>query len=184
MRSRNEHLTPDEIVEHVFPSGDRPSETPAHLSDCAGCRDKVARLREAWLLDRGAVDGLVEALPETFWRSQREAILRSLQAEAAPAASPKGGLHPFPASMRSGRLLRHPALALGSLAAALALVAGISFTRLWAPEHAGPDPQAVQTPALSTAPATDKSDDELLLSIEQVLTEEPPFTSLIPDGTT
>ncbi len=184
MRSREKHLTPDEIVEHVFPSGDRPSEIPSHLSDCGGCRDKVARLREAWLLDRGAVDGLVDALPETFWRSQREAILRTLRADAAPAAPPGGGLHPFPPSVRSGRLLRHPALALGSLAAALALVAGISFTRLWAPHDPGASPQAVQTPALSTAPATDKSDDDLLLSIERVLREDPPYTSLVPDETT
>jgi len=49
------HLTSDEIAEHVFPGDDRPVAVPEHLAACATCQERVATLREAWLLDRGAV---------------------------------------------------------------------------------------------------------------------------------
>ncbi len=184
MKSAERHLTPDEIVERVFPGDDRPAAVPAHLSACTECQTRVALLREAWLLDRGAVDGVVDALPETFWEAQRGAILSAVEGDAAPAQASFSGVLPFPASVRRGRLLRHPVLAFGSLAAALLLVAGISFTRLYAPEPAGPGPAAANTPVLSSSPSSDQSDDELLLSIERVLGEDPACTSLVPDETT
>jgi hypothetical protein len=184
MNSTDRHLTPDEIVERVFPGDDRPSAVPAHLAACAECQARVARLREAWLLDRGAVAGVVDALPETFWETQRGTILRTLEGDAAPATAAGGGLRPFPASVKRGPLLRHPVLALGSLAAALTLVAGISFTRLYAPRPTGEVPQAVHTPVLSGSPPSDQSDDELLLSIERVLREDPACTSLVSDEPT
>ena len=186
MRTPDErHLTPDEIVDRVFPGDDRPAAVPAHLGACAACQAKVARLREAWLLDRGAVDGVVEALPAAFWQAQRAAVLQRLEAggerngEGVRAEAPLGDVSPFPVAGRRRAFLRHPVLAAGSLAAALVLVAGVTISRLNAPEPAGPD-RAVRTPVVAAAQAGDAADDELLLSIERILSQEPAYASLVP----
>lgn len=178
------HLTPDEIVERVFPAGDRPGAVPAHLAACAECQAKVARLREAWLLDRGAVDGVVDALPEAYWDSQRAAILRTIEGVSVPERPVTSGILPFPAPVRTNRLFRRPVLAVSSLAAALALVAVVSVHRFGAPEGTEKGPSAMATPAVSAPPAGDQADDELLLSIDRILREEPAYTSLVPDETT
>ncbi len=185
--AEDRHLTPDEVVERVFPNDDRPSAVPAHLALCEECQAKVARLREAWLLDRGAVDGFVDGLPESFWETQRAAILAAAEGHTAPERFVASGIVPFPAAARRGRLLRHPFLALGSLAAALALVGVLSVDRLGSQPKPAPVPEAVATPAVAVVPALpagDKADDELLLSIERVLRDEPDFATLVPDETT
>ena len=64
------HLTPDEIVDRVFPADEQPAPVPLHLAACPDCQEKVSQLREAWLLDRGAVGGLVESIPDAFWIAQ------------------------------------------------------------------------------------------------------------------
>jgi anti-sigma factor RsiW len=180
----NRHLTPDEIVERVFPAEDGPEAVPSHLAACAECQAKVARLREAWLLDRGAVDGVVDALPEAYWDGQRAAILRTIEGASTPERPVTSGILPFPAPVRTNRLFRRPLLAVSSLAAALALVAVVSVLRFGAPEATEKGSNAMATPAVSTAPAGDQADDELLLSIDRILLEEPAYTSLIPDETT
>lgn len=178
------HLTADEIVASVFPSGDGPSEVPPHLAACGDCQARVSRLREAWLLDRGAVEGAVEALPEPFWEAQRAAILRTIEGAAEPIRPATSGIRPFPAAGRKRHALRHPAVAFGSLAAALALVAVLSVPRFRAPSPPAPVPQAMATPVVLAAPSADQADEELLLSIDRLLSEEPAFASLVPDETT
>jgi len=180
----NRHLTPDEVVERVFPADEKPGAVPSHLAACASCQAKVARLREAWLLDRGAVDGIVEALPETFWEGQRAAVLRTIEGVSAPERSRTSGIRPFSAAVRTNRLFRHPLLAVSSLAAALALVAVVSVLRFGGTEPAGKGSSAMATPAVSAAPSGDQADEELLLSIDRILLEEPAYTSLLPDETT
>ncbi len=183
MRTTGEpHLTPDEIVERVFPSGDRPEAVPAHLAVCSLCQSKVARLREAWLLDRGAVSGVVDSIPAGFWEAQRAAILGKLEAKEADAAETPGGVTPFPSPVRRRAFLRHPLLAAGSVAAALVLVAGITVSRLNAPAPAGR--VAVSGTPVATAVSTgDHADDELLLSIDGILSQESSFASLVPEET-
>jgi len=182
------HLTPDEIVERVFPSGDRPEAVPAHLVACHACQSKVARLREAWLLDRGAVSGVVDSIPAPFWDSQRAAILGKLEvkdaqdAEDGSESESRASLSPFPAPPRRGAFLRHPVLAAGSAAAALALVAGITMSRLYAPAPAG-RVAASATPVATAVPAGDNADDELLLSIDGILSQESPYASLVAEET-
>jgi anti-sigma factor RsiW len=162
------HLTSDEIAEHVFPGDDRPAAVPEHLATCATCQARVATLREAWLLDRGAVSGAVDDLPSGFWEAQAAAAMAAVRA-GAPEEAPAAEERVFPSRMRG--ILRHPALALSSLAAALLLVAGLSHLRssLTAP--------VVQTAAMKNseirektpAPVTDASDDELLVSVDRAL---------------
>lgn len=173
------HLTPDEIVERVFPSGDRPEEVPAHLVACHACQSKVARLREAWLLDRGAVSGVVDSIPAAFWDSQRAAILGKLEAkDAEDGSESRASLSPFPASPRRGAFLRHPVLAAGSVAAALVLVAGITVSRIKAPAPAGRIAVSA-TPVAAALANGDHADDELLLSIDGILSQESPYASLV-----
>lgn len=179
----NRHLTPDEIVAMVFPAGDRPEAVPAHLAACAPCQGKVARLAEAWLGDRNALDGAVDGLPEAFWEGQRAAVLRELDRLPAPGRLEAAGLRPFPAA-RTKKLFRHPVLALSSLAAAMALVAVVSVHRSGGPAAAGGAANAMATPAVSSASSGDQADEELLLSIDRILREEPAYTSLVPDETT
>jgi len=178
------HLTPDEIVGRVFPGDDRPSAVPEHLAGCEECQAKVARLREAWLLDRGAVEGFVDGLPESFWEAERAAILEAVEGRAVPERPVTSGILPFPAAVRRRRLFRHPLLALGSLAAAAALVAVLSVGRLGSREAPAPAPQTMATPVTKSVPAVDQADDEFLLSIERVLHEEPAYTTLVPDEAT
>jgi hypothetical protein len=182
--SEERHLTPDEIIERVFPGEDGPSAVPAHLAACETCHLRVARLREAWLLDRGAVDGVVDALSEPFWQAQRAAVLRTIEGVSAPVRPSTSGIRPFPVADRKGRLLRHPALALGSLAAALVLVGVVSVNRFRAASPAAAVPEAVATPIVQSISPGDQADDELLLSIDRVLHEEQAYTSLVPDETT
>ncbi len=178
------HLSPDEIVAIVFPTEDGPSEVPAHLAACGSCQAKVARLREAWLLDRAAVDGAVEALPEPFWEAQRAAILGTIGGAADGSRFAASGIRPVPSAARKPRLVRHPAVAIGSLAAAVALVALLTVHRVGAPSSSPGIPAAVATPAVLATPPADRADDELLLSIDRVLGEEPLYSSLVPEGTT
>ncbi len=178
------HLTPEEIVERVFPNDDRPSAVPVHLGLCAECQSRVARLREAWLLDRGSVDGFVDGLPESYWETQRASILSTVEGRAVPGRSGVSGIVPFPSGLRGGRLFAHPFLALGSVAAALALVGVLSVGRLGSRPTASPSAGAVVTPAAGAVPAADKADDELLRSVDLVLHEEPDYATLVPDETT
>ncbi len=182
MRAGEPHLTPDEVVERVFPSGDRPEAVPAHLSDCSICQSKVARLREAWLLDRGAVSGVVDSIPPAFWDAQRAAILGKLEAEDGEESEPRTGVTPFPAAPRRGAFLRHPVLAAGSVAAALVLVAGITVSRIHSPGSAG-RVSALATPAVTAVETGDHADDELLLSIDGILSQESPYASLVSEET-
>lgn len=179
--AEDRHLTPDEIVARVFPGDDRPSAVPEHLAGCEECQTRVARLREAWLLDRGAVDGFVDGLPEAFWEAGRAAILSAVEGHATPERPVTSGILPFPAAVRRGRLLRHPFIALGSLAAAVALVAVLSVGRAGSRGVPAPAPQAMATPAVTSVPSADQADDEFLLSIERVLHDEPAFATLVPD---
>lgn len=182
--AEDRHLTPDEIVGRVFPGDDRPSAVPEHLAGCEECQTKVARLREAWLLDRGAVDGFVDGLPESFWDAERAAILAAVEGRAVPERPVTSGILPFPVAVRRGRLFRHPFLALGSLAAAVALVAVLSIGRPGSRGVPTPAPQAMATPAVMGVPTVDQPDDEFLLSIERILHEEPAYTTLVPDEAT
>lgn len=182
--AEDRHLSPDEIVERVFPGDDRPSAVPEHLAGCEECQTKVTRLREAWRLDRGAVDGFVDGLPESFWEAERAAILAAVEGHAVPARPVTSGILPFPAAVPRRRLFRHPFLALGGLAAAAALVAVLSVDRPGSRSVPVPVPQAMTTPVTTGVPAVDKADDEFLLSIERILHEEPAYTTLVPDEAT
>ncbi|MGZ5381902.1 MAG: hypothetical protein ACXWFQ_08570, partial [Thermoanaerobaculia bacterium] len=110
------HLTPDEIVECVFPGDDPAGAMPEHLAKCAACQERVAALHDAWLLDRGAVSGAVAALPSSFWEAQAGATMARVRA-GTPVEVPGPEVGVFPSRMRG--ILRHPALAFSSLAAAL-----------------------------------------------------------------
>ncbi len=154
--SPTSHLSADEVVARVFPEEGGPAVVPAHLAGCAECQERVARLREAWLLDRGAVSGYVDGLGEPFWRAQAERTMEEIRASRAPGAELRN---------RRARALRHPFLAFGSLAAALVLVATATISRV-----------ASQTPVVQSAAVVrptpspvDASDEELLRSIDRVL---------------
>jgi hypothetical protein len=151
------HLTSDEIVERVFPAGDRPADVPGHLATCAACQERVANLREAWLLDRGAVSFAVDDLPREFWETQAAATMAAVRAGA-----PLENVRVFPSRMRG--ILRHPAIAFSSLAAALVLVGGLSLLRPSANERV-----AVTTAERTPVVSSDAADDELLVSIDRSL---------------
>lgn len=161
------HLGSDEIVERVFPADDRPVAVPDHLATCAECQERVANLREAWLLDRGAVSGAVDDLPSGFWEAQAAATMAAVRARAAvPEEVPGAEVRVFPSRARG--ILRHPVVAFSSLAAALLLVGGLSLVR------SGATAPAVRTAAVKSMEKTpalvnDASDDELLVSIDRVL---------------
>jgi hypothetical protein len=161
------HLGSDEIVERVFPAADRPVAVPDHLATCAECQERVANLREAWLLDRGAVSGAVDDLPSGFWEEQSAATMAAVRSRAdAPEEIPGAEVRVFPARARG--ILRHPVLALSSLAAALLLVGGLSLVR------SGSTAPVARTAAVKPVEKTpalvnDASDDELLVSIDRVL---------------
>ncbi len=155
------HLASDEIVECVFPAGDGPSAVPDHLGTCAECQERVANLREAWLLDRGAVSGAVDDLPSGFWEAQAAATMVAVRTRAA---APE--IRILPARARG--ILRHPVLAFSSLAAALLLVGGLSLVRS---RGAAPAVRTAAVKSMEKTPAlvNDASDDELLVSIDRVL---------------
>ncbi len=150
------HLSADEIVARVFPEDGGPAAVPAHLAGCAVCQERVARLREAWLLDRGAVSGYMDGLAEPFWTAQAERTMEEIRSSVAPrAAAP--GVRP--------RLVRHPLLAFGSLAAALVLVATATIS------HVTSQAPAVRNTVAErpTPSSVDRSDEELLRAIDRVL---------------
>ena len=154
--SATPHLTADEIVARVFPEEGGPAAVPAHLAGCAACQERVARLREAWLLDRGAVAGWVDGLPESHWSAQAERTMEEIRSSAASAV---------PAATFRPRLLRHPFLAFGSLAAALVLVATATISRVASVPPAVPV-AVVERP---TPSSVDRSDEELLNAIDRAL---------------
>lgn len=169
------HLTPDETVARVFPVDEGASPVPMHLAVCPECQSKVARLREGFLLDRGAVVGSVESYPDAFWGAQSAAVM-----DAVASAAPETNVHPFPLSIR-GSFLRRPAVAVGSIAAALVLVAGLSILR---PGSSSISQNLKSSPTLvpvASEPA-DKSDDQLLRDIDQMLDQDAPYASLVPEG--
>ena len=172
------HLTSDEIVERVFPGDDRPAAMPEHLATCAACQERVATLHDAWLLDRGAVSGVVDDLPASFWEAQVAATMETVRA-GVPEEAPVAEVRVLPGRLRG--ILRHPMLALSSLAAALLLVGGLSL------RHSGGAVPAAQTAAVQViektpAPANDASDDELLVSIDRTL-EDSSLSGLIVEDT-
>ncbi len=160
------HLTPDEILERVFPEEGGPAAVPGHLASCAVCQERVARLREAWLLDRGAVAGFVDGLPPSFWTQQSARTMEAVRAAAGVRE---------PARVRRG-LARHPVLALSSLAAALLLAATVFLTR------ASTAPPPTQSAAVErpTASPADASDEELLRAIDRVL-DESSLAHVVPE---
>jgi anti-sigma factor RsiW len=175
------HLTPDEIVECVFPVDDGAGAMPEHLATCAACQERVAALRDAWLLDRGAVSGAVDDLPSAFWEAQAAATMANLRAGATTEA-PEPEVGVFRSRMRG--ILRHPALALSSLAAALLLVGGLSLLR------SGSTALPLLTATAKTsevrektpAPVNDASDDALLVSVDRAL-EDSSLAGLIAEET-
>lgn len=174
--TRGRHLTPDEIVARVFPSDEETAPVPLHLAVCAECQARVAELREGWLLDRGAVAGAVEALPEAFWQAQTQAILEAVKDGA------ESDVHPFPFPLQRS-FFRHPVLAFGSLAAALVLVASVTLLRPWSREA---PPVVAEKPAAAahavTASPNDPVDDELLRDVDRLLAEDTPFSTIAPEG--
>lgn len=174
------HLTEEEVVNRVFPSEDGVPPVPIHLAVCPECQTRVSKLREAFLLDRGAVTGVVETLPGEFWSGQRRGVMGRISELAEAAAEEKPA--PFPARFTRS-ILHRPALAFGSLAAALALVAGLTVLRSG---PAAPDPEATSTVAAAadgtdTLPAADREDDELLRSIDTALSGEATHEALLPE---
>ena len=167
------HLTSEEIVARVFPVHEGAVPVPLHLSVCAECQEKVDRLREAWVLDRGAVQGVLEAIPETSWESQQREILASVREEAAKASAPVA----FPLRW-TARAVRRPAVAAASLAAALVLVGGISVLRPRSSPVVPPVPTASPADVVN---ASDVRDDELLRGVDESLSKELPFRALIPE---
>lgn len=150
------HLSADEIVARVFPDEGGPAVVPPHLAACTACQERVALLREAWLLDRGAVSGHMDGLPESFWTAQAERTMEEIRSAAAPKAAAPSARRP---------LVRHPFLAFGSLAAALVLVATATIS------HVASRPPAVQNAVAErpTPSPVDRSDEELLRAIDRVL---------------
>lgn len=172
------HLTEEEVVNRVFPSEDGTPPVPIHLAVCPECQARVSKLREAFLLDRGAVTGVLETLPGEFWSEQRRGVMGRIS-ELAEAAEAKPA--PFPARFTRS-ILHRPALAFGSLAAALALVAGLTVLRS---DPAAPGPEANATVAAADGtdalPPADREDDELLRSIDTALSGEATHEALLPE---
>ena len=96
------HLTGDEIVNRIFPVEEGPAPIPMHLAVCPECQEKVSKLREAYLLDRGAVAGVVESLPGEFWTSQRRAVIGRISELAAVEA-----LEDHAQQLPAGKLVFH-----------------------------------------------------------------------------
>ena len=176
------HLTDEEIVNRVFPVEEGPAPIPIHQAVCPECQERVAKLREAFLLDRGAVSGVVESLPPEFWAAQRRSVMGRVSELAAVEAEERAT--PFPARFTRS-ILHRPALAFGSLAAALALVAGLTVLRR------APEPVlqvgsvvAVATPVNGSAElaAAYREDDELLRAVDSVLSAEAPQEALLPEA--
>lgn len=176
------HLTDDEIVNRVFPVEEGPAPIPIHQAVCPECQQRVARLREGFLLDRGAVTGVVESIPDESWAAQRRSVMRRIAELSARDADEK--VTPFPARFTRS-ILHRPALAVGSLAAALALVAGLTVLRHGGdvkPADAGTAVAAAVTADASELPAADRADDDLLRSVDSALSNEAPLEALLPES--
>jgi len=163
------HLTEDEVVNRVFPVEEGPAPIPIHQAVCPECQQRVAKLREAFLLDRGAVTGVVESLPAEVWTSQRRAVMRRISELAALEAEEKAA--PFPARFTRS-ILHRPVLAVGSLAAALALVAGLTVLRPSPePGEAASGATVAAASGAAVLSAADREDDELLRSVDSALSD-------------
>jgi hypothetical protein len=176
------HLTDEEVVSRVFPVEEGPAPIPIHQAVCPECQERVAKLREAFLLDRGAAAGVVESLPAEFWAAQRRAVMGRVSELAALEAEEKAT--PFPARFTRS-ILHRPALAVGSLAAALALVAGLTVLRPGPQTAPGAGNVAVvATPVNGSAELSpaDREDDELLRAVDTVLSAEAPQEALLPEA--
>jgi hypothetical protein len=176
------HLTEEEVVNRVFPVEEGPAPILIHQAVCPECQQRVAKLREAFLLDRGAVAGVVESLPGEFWTAQRRAVMGRVSELANLEAEEKAT--PFPTRFTRS-ILNRPALAVGSLAAALALVAGLTVLR------SGPDAgtpagattvAAIQANGSAELSASDRDDDELLRSVDTALSTEAPHEAILPEA--
>jgi len=146
MRTADErHLTPDEIVDRVFPATTVRRPSPLTSGACAACQAKVARLREAWLLDRGRRRGRRRRpSPSPTGTPSEPSILARLEAatRAAAKARPPWRLRATSRRFRfrtAGGLPPPPGPCGGSLAAALVLVVGLTVSRLRAPRRPVPD---------------------------------------------
>ena len=175
------HMTEDEIVNRVFPVEEGPAPIPIHQAVCPECQQRVAKLREAFLLDRGALTGVVESLPAEVWTAQRRAIMRRVTELAAVEAEERAT--PFPARFTRS-ILHRPVLAVGSLAAALALVAGLTVLRSGADVGApgGAIVAVAQANGANGLTPADRDDDELLRSVDSILSTESPYGSLLPEA--
>lgn len=176
------HLTDDEIVNRVFPVEEGPAPIPIHQAVCPECQQRVARLREGFLLDRGAVTGVVESIPDEVWASQRRSVMGRISELAARDAGEK--VAPFPARFTRS-ILHRPALAVGSLAAALALVAGLTVLRGGGEAKPAPGSAGVAVALSADAselPAADQADDDLLRSVDSALSDGAPLESLLPES--
>lgn len=175
------HMTDDEIVNRVFPVEEGPAPIPIHQAVCPECQQRVARLREGFLLDRGAVTGVVESIPEEVWAAQRRSVMGRIADLAARDAGDR--VTPFPERFTRS-ILRRPALAVGSLAAALALVAGMTVLRGGAdpkPAAAGTTVSASVAADAPVLPPADQADDDLLRDVDSVLSNATPLEALLPE---
>ena len=173
---RDRHLTLEETVAHVFPTHDGAAPVPLHLSVCRDCQARASRLRESFLLDKGAIEGVLEEIPAPFWEEQSAAVMGKVR----EGGSSPVGIASFPYRWKAS-VLRRPVLAAASLAAAVVLVAGLTLLRPRAPAPATVDPQVAHANLGGFTEAADVRDDELLRSIDASLSEEIPFRSLIPE---
>ncbi len=173
------HLTEDEVVNRVFPDQDGTAPIPIHQAVCPECQERVARLREAFLLDRGALTGVVESLPPEFWNAQRKAVMGRISELAAQEAEEKAT--PFPARLTRS-VLQRPALAFGSLAAALALVAGLTVLRGGSDPSTEPAQTVASVAGAAAFSAADTADDELLRAVDVALTTESPYETILPEA--
>ena len=173
------HLTEDEVVNRVFPDQDGTAPIPIHQAVCPECQERVARLREAFLLDRGALTGVVESLPPEFWNAQRKSVMGRISELAAQDAEEKAA--PFPARLTRS-VLQRPALAFGSLAAALALVAGLTVLRGGSEAPEKPVQTVAAAEGIAAFSAADSADDELLRAVDVALTTESPYETILPEA--
>lgn len=173
------HLTEDEVVNRVFPAQDGTAPIPIHQAVCPECQERVARLREAFLLDRGALTGVVEAFPPEFWAAQRKAVMGRISDLAAQEAEERAT--PFPARLTRS-VLQRPSLAFGSLAAALALVAGLTVLRGGGEPSVEPVPTVASAEEAAAFSAADTADDELLRAVDVALTTESPYETVLPEA--
>jgi anti-sigma factor RsiW len=165
--SATPHLSADEIVARVFPEEGGPAAVPPHLASCLECQERVARLREAWLLDRGAVSGYVDGLTESFWAAQVGRTMEEIRSAGVPSV----------ASRIRRPFAKHRFLAFGSLAAALVLMVTATISRV--ASHPVLQRATVASP---TPSPVDRSDEELLLAIDRVL-DDSSLARLAPEET-